>query len=64
MVRDINGTMLLNSGTLAKGQQGGTYAELTIHPLKETAIRDALLEGKETMAHNVTARTKVSVVKI
>eukprot|EP00981_Chlorochromonas_danica_P000159 scaffold46_cov196-Ochromonas_danica.AAC.9 len=56
--------LVVNPGLLVKGRAGGSYAEITIHPLPETSLREALLKGEQWLPHNVTTRTSVRIVKI
>jgi predicted phosphodiesterase len=64
LVREVNGTLVVNPGTLTKTTTGGTYAELTIHPFKEGDLRAAVLDKVESVPHNAPARTAVSICKI
>lgn len=54
----------MNPGQLAKGSSGGSYAEMSIHPMKEMELRDAKIAGKETIKHEVHSRTYVNILKI
>lgn len=62
MAKDVHGTLVVNPSTLGKGNK--TYAQLTIHPMKEDTIRDALIANKTSIPHDIVNRTKVSIVKI
>lgn len=66
MARDVLGTLLVNPGTLTKGVNGGTYAELNIHPMGEQELRDAVLSDKkeEPLKHDVASRTYTNIMKI
>lgn len=64
LIKDFNGSLIVNPGSLAKGSSGGSYAELSIHPLKESDLRDAIIAGKASVGHEVVSRTRVSIVKI
>jgi DNA polymerase alpha subunit B len=64
MAKDIFGTVVLNPGQLAKGSTGGSFAELSIHPIREEELRDARIAGKEEIPHNVPPRTFVNIQKI
>ena len=64
MAREVLGTLVINPGSLAKGNSGGTFAEVSIHPLKEDEIRDAIIKKTETIPHNVHSRTRVNIIKI
>ena len=61
---EVNGTVVVNPGQLAKGATGGTYAELSIHPMPDSKLRNAILEGKASLAHEVAPRSHVAIVKI
>ena len=58
------GTLVVNPGQLAKGSFGGSYAEMSIHPLSEIELRDAKIAGKESIEHSVHSRTSVNILKI
>ncbi len=47
--RPVLNTMVINAGSLAKGSNGGTYAEMAIHPIRESDLRDRILAGKQTV---------------
>ena len=58
------GTLIVNPGQLAKGASGGSYAEMSIHPISETELQDAKIAGKETINHTVASRSYVNILKI
>ena len=65
MAREVMGTVVVNPGHLTKGTSGGTFAEITIHPFKETDLQE--IKSKEPLTpipHNVHTRTSVSILKI
>ena len=67
IARNVLGTLVVNPGMLTKGSNGGTYAELAIHPVPEGTIRDAIIANKAPSATNpfpVPDRTAVVVKKI
>jgi DNA polymerase alpha subunit B len=63
LAKDVNGSVIVNPGQLTKGIGGGSYAQMTIHPVKESEIRDAALANRE-VPHNIFARSNISIVKI
>eukprot|EP01038_Epipyxis_sp_PR26KG_P005777 gene5777-7975_t len=65
LVKELtNGSLVINPGQLTKGTTGGTFAELSIHPIKETELRDLLLQGKESISHSISSRATVNIVRI
>jgi len=67
LATDVHGTLVINPGTLARGTAGGTFAEVSIHPLAEDVLRDALLSqegGGKELPHSVVGRTSVNIIKI
>ena len=64
MARDVLGTVIVNPGSLAKGPNGGTFAEIAIHPLKEEELRTQHLENTKELPHAVSTRTSVNIMKI
>ena len=64
LAKDVWGTVVVNPGQLAKGTSGGTFAELSIHPLTESGLRDAKIAGKEELPHHIASRTSVNVLRI
>lgn len=65
MAKDVLGTVFVNPGTLAKGLSGGTYAEVTVHPMNEEDLRDLHLKGStDPIPHNVASRCCVQIVRI
>jgi DNA polymerase alpha subunit B len=52
----------INPGTMVKGNNGGTFARLTVHPTPEKELqRNKSTEG---INHNVVPRTKVEIMRI
>lgn len=67
LAKDISGTLAVNPGTLAKGSGGGTFAEITIHPIQESVLRETLIKANDAsveMTHQVPERSCVQIVKI
>ncbi len=64
LAKNVKGSLVVNPGPLAKGTSGGTFAELTIHPMKEKDLRDAIIAGEQNLLHQVAERTKVVISKI
>lgn len=57
------GTLILNPGPLTRGLAGGTYAEATIHPIKESDLRDAILQQQQQrFQQDVAAASESTVV--
>lgn len=50
LARDVCGTLVVNSGPLTKGVGGGTYADIHIHPHKESDLRSAILVNASNAA--------------
>lgn len=61
MAKEVGGTVVVNPGFLSKGSSGGTFAEILVHPMKESE-----LQGKDAaeIAHKVHERTVVNIIKI
>ena len=55
---------MVNPGQIVKVTSGGTYAVLTIHPIKEATLRDAETFNKDGLPHSVSSRTSGEIVKI
>lgn len=64
LVADVSGTLYVNPGFLTKGVNGGSFAELHVHPISEKELRDAHIEGKTEVLHKVPQRTFVNILKI
>lgn len=64
MTSDVLGTLVINPGPVAKGNKGGTYANISINAMDETTLRLAESEGKAQIPHGVVARTNVTITKI
>ena len=58
------GTLVVNPGQLSKGKNGGTYADLHIWPLKEDTLRQAVLDNKEEVQHEVSKRVSAKKINI
>lgn len=64
MARDVLGTVVVNPGLLTKGVNGGTFAELNIHPMSEKSLRDKVLENVEDVKSDISARTSANILRI
>lgn len=66
MARDGHGSLIVNPGQLTKGAHGGTFAELSIHPIRDGDLRQLIAEGKESIPieHKVFERTSVNISRI
>ena len=66
MARDVLGTLVVNPGQLTKGANGGTYADISIHPMRGDRIRQLITEGKgqESIEHDVFSRSCVNICRI
>ena len=75
--KEINGTLVINPGPLAKGNGGGTYAEVTVHPMKHDGTEDqvaASISGNDNemskdttekqIFHDVCSRSAVEIIRI
>lgn len=62
--------VVVNPHHLSKGQAGGMFATLNIHPLSESEIEDAAImmddedEQSMTMHHFVYKRCRVDLVRV
>eukprot|EP01035_Chromulina_nebulosa_P023539 gene23539-30520_t len=43
MAKEVTGTLVINPGSLTRGNTGGTFAELTIYPLNEEKLRESVI---------------------
>ncbi len=59
MAKDVEGTVVINPGSLARGVSGGTYAEVTIHSVDKSKLSD----GKDH-PNDVASRCRVDIVRI
>jgi DNA polymerase alpha subunit B len=59
IAKDIQGTMVINPSSLAKGRSGGTFAEITIHTLLEKDLQEETLDST-----HIGDRTSVRIIKI
>ena len=66
MAREVLGTLVVNPGHLTKGANGGSFAEISIHPMNDDKIRQLIAEGKgsEPIEHNVSSRSSVNIRRI
>ena len=58
---DVDGTLVLNPGLLAKNTSGGSYARLSVHPLTRT---DDQQRAQDPLAHAAPQRTRVDILRI
>lgn len=62
---NVNSNVLVvNPGPLVKGRAGGSYADINIHPMPESHLREAILQSSSPILHNVPARTFAQIIKI
>ena len=65
LAKDHNGTLIINPGFLTKMTSGGTYAELTIHPMSEDHLKKEVEKGgAEGIVHDVCSRVEVTISRI
>lgn len=65
LAKDVLGTIVVNPGFLARGSTGGTFAEVVIHPIKESDLKEKIAEKESSPIPNKVAdRTLVHIVKI
>lgn len=60
----VVGTLVVNPGQLSRGSGGGTYAEISIHPIRADELRDAVLQGKDAVPHAICSRSSVTIQRI
>ncbi|KAG0278605.1 DNA-directed DNA polymerase alpha subunit pol12 [Linnemannia exigua] len=66
----VDNVVVVNPNQLSKMQAGGTFAKLTIHPLPENALSDAVMmmdeDDEQTMStyHRVYERCRVDIVRV
>ena len=58
-----DGGVIVNGGYLTKGNGGGTYAQLTVHPMSEEEMTRADEDGR-VRNHLVQSRTRVDIIRI
>lgn len=64
LAKDIQNTLVVNPGFLVKGNSGGSYAEISIHPFPKNKL-DVLAEQENSrIPHDVPARASVNIVRI
>lgn len=62
--------IIVNPNQLSKMQSGGTFAKLTIHPISEGVLSDAVMmmdeDDEHTMStyHRVYERCRVDLVRV
>ena len=44
LAKDVFGTLVVNPGPLTRGVGGGTFAQLSIHPIKEADLRASIVQ--------------------
>jgi DNA polymerase alpha subunit B len=57
----VDGVISINPGTISKKKAPGTYARLTIQPLKPT---EEERESGDVIAHKLWERARVDIVRI
>ncbi len=78
LAKEVFGTLVVNPGPLTRGVGGGTFAQLSIHPIKEAELRASIVQSNahasasqqshvppaDAYPHQVAARTSVTIKKI
>lgn len=64
LVTDVLGTLVINPGQIAKGTNGGTYADVTINPFDEMTLRKAIQDNLKEIPHEVSKRSHVAITRI
>ncbi|KAG0321875.1 DNA-directed DNA polymerase alpha subunit pol12 [Linnemannia gamsii] len=66
----VDNVIVVNPNQLSKMQSGGTFAKLTIHPMAEGALSDAVMmmdeDDEQTMStyHRVYERCRVDLIRV
>lgn len=55
------GTIAINPGKLTKGNNGGTFARFTVHPIPQRTLEE---KGKAVIPHDIANRTRVEIMRI
>ena len=61
-ITNVMDTLVLNPGTLVRGETGGTYSEMHIHPIPEEELKQHVTD--EGITHDVSKRTHTKVIRI
>ncbi len=61
-ITNVMDTLVLNPGTLARGETGGTYSEMHIHPMPEEELKQHVTD--DAITHDVSKRTHTKVIRI
>lgn len=48
LAKEVFGTLVVNPGPLTRGVGGGTFAQLSIHPIKEADLRASIVQNNTT----------------
>lgn len=78
LAKEVFGTLVVNPGPLTRGVGGGTFAQLSIHPIREADLRASIVQNNthaggaqqaqvppaDAFPHLVAARTSVTIKKI
>jgi DNA polymerase alpha subunit B len=63
--RTVSNTVIINPGSLARGAGGGTFAEISIHPVERKVLEDAAAQGEDAATNfPVFQRTFAQIRKI
>ena len=61
-ITNVMDTLVLNPGTLVRGETGGTYSEMHIHPMAEEELKQHMTD--DAITHDVSKRTHTKVIRI
>jgi len=59
----VKDTLVINSGTLAKGKYGGTYANMWIYPMEKERLEQQMNDN-DSISHEVWNRSLVELKKV
>ncbi|KAG0297133.1 DNA-directed DNA polymerase alpha subunit pol12 [Dissophora globulifera] len=68
--KTVDNVVVVNPNQLSKAQSGGTFARLTIHPITQSVLEDAVMmmdeEDEQSMStyHRVYERCRVDLVRV
>ena len=63
-VDEGDGGIIVNGGYLTRGNGGGTYAQVTVHPKSEEEMKRGEDEEGRVRNHLVQSRTRVDIIRI
>lgn len=62
--KDIENTLVINPGYLARGTAGGTFADISVHSFPSAKLKESIEQKVNEVSHDIASRAIVNIIRI